>query len=47
MRLPWTPYLAQIQSQVSRLGGPENPSDFNRKVGEDGGVYEVDEEDIW
>ena len=38
----WTPYLAQIQEKVKQLGGLESPEDFNRKIGDEAGVYTVD-----
>jgi very-short-patch-repair endonuclease len=40
----WTPYLAQIQRKIDKLGGVEPPEDFKSKVGEERGKYIVDAE---
>jgi very-short-patch-repair endonuclease len=40
-----TPYLAQIQTKIEQLGGPESPEEFNRKIGEEQAEYLVDDVD--
>ena len=41
----WTPYLGQIQTAISQLGGVEEPEKYERKVGEEQGNYIVDGEE--
>jgi very-short-patch-repair endonuclease len=41
----WTPYLAQIQQAIDKLGGVEPPEEFRRKVGDEQGKYIVDGEE--
>jgi hypothetical protein len=41
----WTPYLAQIQKAIEQLGDLQEPENFERKVGEEGGKYIVDAEE--
>ncbi|MBU0712653.1 endonuclease domain-containing protein [bacterium] len=41
----WTPYLSQIEKKIEQLGGPENPQDFARKVGEKPVEYIIDGEE--
>ncbi len=41
----WTFYQTQIKQKIEQLGGLESPDDFNRKIGEERGVYIVDNEE--
>jgi very-short-patch-repair endonuclease len=42
-----TPYLAQIQAEISQLGGLESPNEFCRKIGEEAAEYLVDEDEYF
>lgn len=41
----WTPYLSQIEQKINQLGGVEPPEKFSRKLGEEQGMYIVDNEE--
>jgi very-short-patch-repair endonuclease len=42
-----TPYLAQIQDEISQLGGLEKPEEFSRKIGEEAAEYMVDDDEYF
>jgi very-short-patch-repair endonuclease len=42
-----TPYLSQIQTEISQLGGLESPEEFSRKIGEEAAEYLVDDDEYY